>query len=283
MKDEREMVGLRGDDAPAVDPTLRDGEICDGEGAVATPFPGERLQGLRIGKGNQLPHWTVDHAVYHVCFRLADSVPAEKLAEWEAERKCFSERQKAGIALSDDDIARMRYVYSENVERYLDSGHGSCLLRSDGALAIVLDTLRHDDGAAYRLHAYGIMPNHVHVGVEPFKDASLSEIVQTWKSVSAHRINRKLGRKGELWQSDYYNHVIRTAREYAFQMKYIAGNDVLRSWRMNGSGDRSKIAEGRALAVATQGNDDGGVVATQGNDGGGAVATQGVVATQEDA
>lgn len=271
------MVGLRGDGAPAVgsprgdgalavDPAFRDDEgVVATQCAVATPFPGERLRGLRIGKGNQLPHWTVDHAVYHVCFRLADSVPAEKLAEWEAERKCFSERQKAGIALSDDDIARMRYVYSENVERYLDSGHGSCLLRSDGALAVVLDTLRHDDGAAYRLHAYGIMPNHVHVGVEPFKDASLSEIVRTWKSVSAHRINRKLGRKGELWQSDYYNHVIRTAREYAFQMKYIAGNDVLRSWRMNGSGDG-------ALAVATQGND-----------GGGAVATQGVVATQEDA
>ena len=128
--------------------------------------------------------------------------------------------------------AKVYTLYSENVEKYLDSGHGACLLRSDGALAVVTETLNHDDGVKYRIHAYGVMPNHVHVIVEPFDGVSLRTVVQEWKSVIGHHINRLLGRSGALWQADYYNHIIRTAREYGFQMDYVFRNNVVASWRL---------------------------------------------------
>ncbi len=86
---------------------------------------------------------------------------------------------------------------------------------------IVWQTLTHDNGERYALHAVGVMANHVHVVVSFFDAVSMSEVVQEWKSVSAHRINRILGRHGELWQKDYYNHIIRDREEYCRQIRYV--------------------------------------------------------------
>ena len=183
-----------------------------------------------------MPHWTVERAIYHICFRLSDSVPVEKQREWEEERKAFAAKRKAGVPLSEDDVKRLRYLYSEKIEQYLDSGYGSCLLRGDGVLAVVRDTIFYNNGKTYQLHAYGIMPNHIHICVEIFAAQDMAKVVQAWKSTLAHRINRLLGRTGELWQEDYYNHIIRSAKEYAYQMKYIRDNDGVEGWRYDEAG-----------------------------------------------
>ena len=248
----------------------------DGEGAVATQvFPGRGvLQGVETYDGNHLPHWTMGHVLYHVCFRLADSVPVEKLREWQNERKAFAElrsdgaspsKEKAelrsdGASPSGSDTQRLKYLYSEKIEKYLDSGYGECLLRSDGALAVVRATIKHDDGKKYHIHAYGIMPNHVHVIVELKEGFLLRDVMQEWKSVSGHRINRMLSRTGALWQPDYYNHIIRTPDEYGFQMNYVFKNNLVESWRLPSNDESGNDGEG---AVATQGNDGEG----EGNDG----------------
>ena len=268
-----------------------------GRGATAgTPsprsFPEDRLWCVKTTRGNQLPHWTAEGVIYHICFRLADSVPMEKQKEWIEERRAFAEKRRAGIVFSDEDIARLRYLYSEKIEKYLDSGYGSCLLRGDRSkiaegrvLAVVRDTIFYNDGKTYRIHAYGIMPNHIHVCVEIFAAQDVAKIVQAWKSTLAHRINRLLGRMGDLWQTDYYNHIIRTAREYEFQMRYIRGNDGVEGWRFDERRDGANApAAGNlrgdgVLAVAGGAGSDGGdAVATQRrvaeHDGGDAVATQ---------
>ena len=188
--------------------------------------------------------------------------------------------QKQGIVLSDDALQRMKYLYSENVEKYLDSGYGECILANQGIDRIIRETLWHDalrcdgahavdntgtpdagggvatqtphmrcDGAhavgscggatqaKYRLHAYGIMPNHVHVIVEALGDNRIGDIVQVWKSVSSHRINKRLGKSGSVWQRDHYNHIIRTAKEYAYQINYVFNNNAVCSWRGGGTPD----------------------------------------------
>ena len=225
------------------------------DGGFASRFPGRNLVVGKTFLGNHMPHWNVDGAIYHVSFRLADSVPREKLQEWQVARLDFRRRRQAGEPMTAEDVRELKRLYSANIEKYLDSGHGSCILRSDGALAVVRATLRHGDGADYLLHAYGIMPNHVHVGLALRPGETLSRIVQAWKSVSSHRINRLIGRMGPVWQVDYYNHVIRTAEEYLAQMDYIARNDGVEGWR------RGLDGEG---AVATECGDDGeGAVATE--------------------
>lgn len=225
------------------------------DAGFSTRFPGRGLVVNSTYRGNHMPHWNVGGAVYHVSFRLADSVPQEKLREWQEARLSFRNRQLLGKALTPDEISELRRLYSANIEKYLDSGHGSCILRSDGALAVVRATLRHGDGADYLLHAYGIMPNHVHVGLALRPGGTLSRIVQAWKSVSSHRINRLVGRTGPVWQVDYYNHVIRTAEEYLAQMDYIARNDGVEGWRRGLDGEGAVATErvdDGALAVVTE-------------------------------
>ena len=186
-----------------------------------------------------------------------------------------AESRSDGASPSGSDTQRLKYLYSEKIEKYLDSGYGECLLRSDGALAVVRATIKHDDGKKYHIHAYGIMPNHVHVIVELKEGFLLRDVMQEWKSVSGHRINRMLSRTGALWQPDYYNHIIRTPDEYGFQMNYVFKNNLVESWRLPSNDESGNDGEGEGNdgegAVATQGNDGGG----EGDDGEGAVATQG--------
>jgi REP element-mobilizing transposase RayT len=114
----------------------------------------------------------------------------------------------------------------DRIERYLDAGVGSAVLRDARAAAIVERALRYHDGTRYDLHAWVVMPNHVHVLFTPREGFGLSEIVQAWKSVSARRINRLLSRRGRLWQEDYLDRYMRDARHCERTVGYIEWNPV---------------------------------------------------------
>jgi REP element-mobilizing transposase RayT len=47
----------------------------------------------------------------------------------------------------------------------------------------------HEDGKDFALHAFVIMPNHVHALLSLGEETSLSDVMKGWKRVSAHRIN----------------------------------------------------------------------------------------------
>jgi putative DNA methylase len=64
-------------------------------------------------------------------------------------------------ALPNDDKAVQR-------EAALNAGYGACSLRDDRVARIVADVLGYFDGERYRLLAWVVMPNHVHVVVEMF-------------------------------------------------------------------------------------------------------------------
>ena len=49
-------------------------------------------------------------------------------------------------------------------------------------------------------------------------------ILETWKRVSAHRVNAVLSRNGEVWHRDAYTRIIRNRQEYAHQMNYVWNN-----------------------------------------------------------
>ena len=143
-----------------------------GRGGLATSagfFPGKDRRywsDIDVYQGEALPRWSMGRAIYHICFRLADSVPQAKLREWEAAREEFRLKRRNGEVLSEDELRKLKNLYSENIERYLDSGYGECLLRESGVADLVVQTLLHDNGKSYVIHAVGIMPNHVHVIAE---------------------------------------------------------------------------------------------------------------------
>jgi REP element-mobilizing transposase RayT len=158
-------------------------------------------------------------------FRLADSVPQSKREAWIRERESIAETAlRADRELTAEEEERIRFLYSERIEQFLDSGHGECLLRQPAIADLVAGALRHFEGQRYILHSWCVMPNHVHVIVQPLPGHDLSKIIHSWKSFTAHEINHRLGRTGDVWQHDAYNHIIRSAKEYSFQIAYVWEN-----------------------------------------------------------
>lgn len=52
--------------------------------------------------------------------------------------------------------------------------------------------------------------------------------MQNIKSVSAHKINRTANRTGKVWQTESFDHVIRSSREFDAKIAYVSENPVMR-------------------------------------------------------
>jgi putative transposase len=168
------------------------------------PVENRRSQGWR--SRGYLPHFDGELVQQVVSWHLADSLPvdvAERLA-----------------AAADDAETRTHY------EAYLDAGHGSCALRDPVCADIVQDALLHFDGERYRLLAWVVMPNHVHVLAEPMSGHGLADIMHSWKRHTALLINRHLGQSGPLWRREYWDRYIRDELHYAAAVAYIEHNPV---------------------------------------------------------
>lgn len=112
------------------------------------------------------------------------------------------------------------------VEAYLDQGHGSCYLKKPEIANLVQDALLFHDQTKYRLAAWVIMPNHVHLLCTPASGHNLAEIMHALKSYTSNEANKLLGRKGRFWQKEYFDRYIRNARHYAKVLAYIENNPV---------------------------------------------------------
>ena len=133
--------------------------------------------------------------------------------------------------------ARLRKLFSERVERYLDAGHGACWLQRDDVAQIVANALRYFDGKRYRLWAWCIMPNHVHVVVQPLAGYELPSILHSWKSYTANEINKLLKRTGTVWQTEYYDHLVRNDPDFQHCVEYTLHNPEqagLKGWKWHG-------------------------------------------------
>jgi len=189
-------------------------------------------------QGYFLPHWTLEGAIYHVIFRLRDSLPREVLERFEEEKKQL-QRQAAGKRLSKEEARRLNYLVSDRVEQYLDAGHGECLMKNPRIADLVQGALTHFDGERYHLHAWAVMPNHVHAVVQPLPGFPLEKITHSWKSFTAHETNKLLGREGEVWMKESYDHMIRNEAAYHAVVRYVLENPAkgkLENWKWVGLG-----------------------------------------------
>ncbi len=185
--------------------------------------------------GAHLPHWRKAGAIYNVMFRLGDSLSQEQLKEilWERE-EIMQNAKRTGRSFTEFEMRRLNYLHSPKVEEYLHNGHGHCWLRRDDIATIVANSLTHFEGEQYELYAWCIMPNHVHVVIEPYDGFDLSEIIHSWKSFSAKEANILLKRTGPFWRTEYYDHIIRNQSEFTHCMEYTWMNPDkagLREWK----------------------------------------------------
>jgi alanyl-tRNA synthetase/REP element-mobilizing transposase RayT len=100
---------------------------------------------------------------------------------------------------------------------------------------ITLQTILHDADKKYELYAACVMPDHVHLLLEPRIETddiegrpvfyALSDILQTLKSASSHRINKLAGVKDQrVWENESFDRVIRSERDLEEKFHYICRN-----------------------------------------------------------
>ncbi|MBX9572993.1 MAG: transposase [Candidatus Obscuribacterales bacterium] len=159
-----------------------------------------------------LPHLEKVGAQQFITFRLAGSLPSCKLLEWDEELRT--------LTFTEQEVAKQR-----RIEEYLDQGIGPVWLSDPDIASIVENAILYFDRKRYNLHAWVVMPNHVHVLLTA-KDYTVSQIVQSWKSFTAKKANAILGKTGAFWQEEYFDRSIRRERHFEFTVDYIEYNPV---------------------------------------------------------
>jgi len=89
---------------------------------------------------------------------------------------------------------------------------------------LVVSAIRHFEGSRYRLLAYVVMDDHVHVLFEVLAGYNLSEITHSWKSFTANQLQRQHERKGVVWQDESFDRIVRDDSEFIEKAEYIQNN-----------------------------------------------------------
>ncbi|NOZ19988.1 MAG: hypothetical protein GXP25_02755 [Planctomycetes bacterium] len=169
-----------------------------------------------------LPHWRQEGTTYFITFRLADSLPRAKLAEWLREREEWLLEHPEPH--TEEERAEFWERFPARFHRWLDTGYGSCVLSDPRVSEFMERVLLHFDCERYHLGEHVVMPNHVHATVTPVGDHRLSGILHAWKSYSAKQINKRMNRRGQLWQRESFDHIVRSAEQLERINQYIRDN-----------------------------------------------------------
>ena len=181
---------------------------------------------LSISRRN-LPHWQLGGSTYFVTFRVKEGIilsPEERAMVLQAclygnndtgEGACATNGTKdneTGMGATDRGKTRKDRETGEDITGRGKTGEGACSTR-------------------WRLHAAIAMPDHMHLLLTPAEVQSgrwipLSQIMQGIKGTTSHRINKRRGRAGPLWQDESYDRIIRDEEEFNSKLKYICGNAV---------------------------------------------------------
>lgn len=217
-----------------------------------------------------LPHIQPPGATLFVTFRLDGSIPQAILDAWRSEKKQLeAERLRreaiSGVTLDPEVVATENLTFQRRwFQKFEAQLHaevaGPTWLKNAQVAAIVAEALHHRDGKEYRLDAFCVMSNHVHVVFAPLlteqvageladeiilrkksgggktqidslrypekANATLAVIMQSLKGYTAWKCNVALERTGAFWQHESYDHVFRDEGEFGRVIRYVLDNPV---------------------------------------------------------
>src|SRR5262249_3981944 len=78
----------------------------------------------------------------------------------------------------------------------------------------------------FQLHAFVVMPDHVHLLLTPAQNITLERALQFIKGGYSYRVRKELERRCEVWQRGFADHRIRDANDFEFHRNYIHNNPV---------------------------------------------------------
>jgi len=183
----------------------------------------------------KLPHLLINNGIYFITWRLADALPLTVIEQLSVDqRNSLTDANLSLRGMTRKDKQKIHARNAKLTEKVLDKGYGSCYLNNPDCAEIMANALSYFDNERYRLLAWCVMPNHVHTVVKPFEGHTLSKILHSWKSFSAKEINKVVGRKGKVWQDEYYDRLIRDEEHLERALFYVVENPVkagLEKWK----------------------------------------------------
>jgi len=86
--------------------------------------------------------------------------------------------------------------------------------------------LEEKTNSGIRLLCYCLMPNHIHLLAQPKRPrANISKFIAAFKR-KTYTISQNYGIEGKIWQSSFYDHIVRKREALSEIMKYILNNPV---------------------------------------------------------
>ena len=82
------------------------------------------------------------------------------------------------------------------------------------------------DRGFYKLHAFVLMPDHLHLLLTPGETTTVERAMQMIKGGSAHRIGLERPNKFPIWDNGFHDRWMRDAEEYRGSKRYIDRNPV---------------------------------------------------------
>ncbi len=215
-----------------------------------------------------LPHWQPRGAMMFITYRLAGSIPQEKL---KAIRNEYERKLK--LAVTDGGDTHKQKIqagkwFIVEIDKILDvAQHGPTWLNNLEIEKIIVENMHYHADKLFRLWSYIIMSNHVHVLLQPMLVgqatlpvalqatktnlennavyAPISRITHALKSYTANVANKILQRSGTFWQDESYDHWVREEKEFWRIVEYIEMNavkaklcDEPKTWRWSSAYER---------------------------------------------
>jgi putative DNA methylase len=182
-----------------------------------------------------IPHFDGGEIPQFLTFRLFDSLPRSVVEKWRHE------------TAGDGEEGKTRF--RKNVENYLDRGYGACFLKDERIAKLTEDSLLFHHSTKYKLTAWVIMPNHIHLLATPLEDMELRDIAHAIKSYTAHEANRLLNRQGQFWQHEPFDRYIRNQKHFVSVIRYIETNPVKaglcaqpQDWRFSSAFHKARLS-----------------------------------------
>jgi putative transposase len=84
--------------------------------------------------------------------------------------------------------------------------------------------IEYRDKGIYKLHAFVVMPDHIHVLLTPGENVALERAVQHVKGGSARKIGEGMLMRSPVWQRGFSDHRIRDGLDYWEHVRYFEQN-----------------------------------------------------------
>ena len=102
------------------------------------------------------------------------------------------------------------------------------ILAEQAVVKIIQDELAFASSKhGWHVGRYVIMPDHIHFFARSEPTAkNLSSFMKLWKEWTSKRIQKEIGAAGNIWQKEFFDHLLRNPQSYDLKWQYVAENPV---------------------------------------------------------